>query len=58
MGDDEDEENRVDRANLAVLSVELSYQKEDLHCFVPARQLAHKMKDIPLQSQESIRAKT
>ena len=50
MGDDNDDDVREDRANLSVLSRELKYQKEDLHCFIPARQLAYKMKDIPLQS--------
>ena len=36
VGED-DEEMQAERANLAQLSKALNYQREDLHCFVPAR---------------------
>ena len=36
IGED-DQEMQVERENLAHLSKALNYQREDLHCFIPAR---------------------
>lgn len=54
---EEDEETREDRRALISLTRDLIYQRDDLHYFIPARQLSQKMKDLPIQSEESIQTK-